>query len=52
MMGYGARLADGCNIGAYFSAIASGSFSGYVWAAAALLGSALGIRLRRASLNR
>ena len=52
MMGYGARLADGCNIGAYFSAIASGSFSGYVWAAAALLGSALGIRLQRASLNR
>ena len=26
-MGYGARLANGCNIGAYFSAIAAGSAS-------------------------
>ncbi len=46
MMGYGARLSDGCNIGAYFSAIVSGSLSGYVWAVAALIGSALGVRIR------
>ena len=45
-MGYGARLAEGCNIGAYFSAIASGSLSGYVWAIVAILGSYLGARLR------
>lgn len=44
LMGYGARLSDGCNIGAYFSAIVSGSFSGYVWAVAALAGSAVGVR--------
>lgn len=46
LMGYGARLSDGCNIGAYFSAVVSGSFSGYAWALAALCGSMLGIRLR------
>ena len=45
-MGYGARLSDGCNIGAYFSALASGSLSGWVWVAAAFLGSAIGLRLR------
>lgn len=46
LMGYGARLSDGCNIGAYFSALASGSLSGWVWIAAALCGSVIGIRLR------
>jgi len=28
MLGYGARLAYGCNIGAFFSGIASGSLHG------------------------
>jgi uncharacterized membrane protein YedE/YeeE len=46
LMGYGARLSDGCNIGAYFSALASGSLSGWVWVAAAFLGSLIGLRLR------
>lgn len=46
LMGYGARLSDGCNIGAYFSALASGSLSGWVWVAAAFAGSALGLKLR------
>lgn len=46
LMGYGARLSDGCNIGAYFSALASGSLSGWVWVAAAFIGSAIGLRLR------
>ncbi len=46
LMGYGARLSDGCNIGAYFSALASGSLSAWVWVAAAFIGSAIGIRLR------
>ena len=46
LMGYGARLSDGCNIGAYFSALASGSLSGWAWVAAAFVGSAIGLKLR------
>lgn len=46
MLGYGARLAFGCNIGAFFSGIASGSLHGWVWLAAAFLGSMVGVRLR------
>jgi uncharacterized membrane protein YedE/YeeE len=45
-MGYGARLAFGCNIGAYFSGIASGSLHGWIWLAAALAGTYLGVILR------
>lgn len=45
-MGYGARLSGGCNIGAYFSAIASGDLSGWAWAVAAVGGSFVGVRLR------
>ncbi len=46
LLGYGARLAYGCNIGAYFSGIASGSLHGWVWLVAAFAGSVLGTRLR------
>ena len=46
LLGYGARLAYGCNIGAFFSGIASQSLHGWVWIAAALPGNWLGIRLR------
>lgn len=46
LMGYGARLSFGCNIGALFSGIASGSLHGWLWFAAAFAGSLLGIRLR------
>jgi uncharacterized membrane protein YedE/YeeE len=46
LLGYGARIAFGCNIGAYFSGIASSSLHGWVWFAAALAGSAAGTRLR------
>ncbi|MDB5588174.1 MAG: rane protein [Devosia sp.] len=46
LMGYGARLSFGCNIGALFSGIASGSLHGWVWFAAAFLGSYVGIALR------
>jgi len=46
LLGYGARLAYGCNIGAYFSGIASSSLHGWVWLAAAFAGSALGTYLR------
>jgi len=47
IMGVGARLAGGCNIGAYLAGIASGSLHGWVWAAAALLGTWIGLRGRR-----
>jgi hypothetical protein len=46
LMGYGARLSFGCNIGALFSGIASGSLHGWVWFAAAFAGSFAGIALR------
>ena len=46
LMGYGARLAFGCNVGAYFSGIASGSLHGWLWFAAALAGTYIGTALR------
>ncbi len=46
LMGYGARLAFGCNVGAYFSGIASGSLHGWLWLVAALVGTFVGVRLR------
>jgi uncharacterized protein len=46
LMGYGARLSFGCNIGALFSGIASGSLHGWVWFASAFVGSLGGIYLR------
>ncbi len=45
-MGYSSRLAFGCNVGAYFSGIATGSLHGWVWFACAFAGSVLGVRLR------
>jgi hypothetical protein len=46
LLGYGARIAYGCNIGAFFSGIASSSVHGWVWGAAAFAGNAAGVRLR------
>lgn len=46
IMGYSARLAFGCNVGAFLSGISTGSLHGWVWFAAAMAGSALGLRLR------
>lgn len=48
LLGYGARLAYGCNIGAYFSGIASGSLHGWFWIAFALAGNWAGTALRPA----
>lgn len=45
-MGYGARIAFGCNIGAFFSGVASTSLHGWLWIAAALPGMWVGVRLR------
>lgn len=47
MLGYGARIAFGCNVGALFSGVASTSLHGWLWGAAALAGTPLGLRLRR-----
>jgi uncharacterized membrane protein YedE/YeeE len=46
MLGYGARIAYGCNIGAYFSGIASGSLHGWLWLPCAFAGNVLGTYLR------
>lgn len=46
LLGYGARLAYGCNIGAYFSGIVSGSVHGWLWLVAAFIGNMFGTRLR------
>jgi uncharacterized membrane protein YedE/YeeE len=45
-MGYGARLAFGCNIGAFFSGVASTSLHGWLWIVCALAGTWIGVRLR------
>jgi uncharacterized membrane protein YedE/YeeE len=46
MLGYGATIAFGCNIGAYFGGIASGSLHGWLWLVAAFAGSYVGSYLR------
>ena len=46
-MGYGARLSFGCNVGALFSGIASGSLHGWVWFLFAFIGSIFGVKFRR-----
>ena len=46
-MGYGARLSFGCNVGALFSGIASGSLHGWLWFLFAFIGSIIGVRFRR-----
>jgi hypothetical protein len=46
LMGWGARLGFGCNIGAFIGGVASGSLHGWVWFAAALPGCMIGIKFR------
>ncbi len=46
-MGYGARLAFGCNIGSLFSGIASTSLHGWLWILCAIPGNMAGIRLNK-----
>lgn len=45
LMGYGARLALGCNIGAFYSGIASLSLSGWVFGIFLFLGSIVGSKM-------
>ncbi len=47
MMGYGARLAFGCNIGALVGGLTSGSLHGLGWLVFGFAGSVLGVHLRR-----
>lgn len=46
LMGYGARIAFGCNIGAFLSGISSTSLHGWLWILAALPGNWIGAYLR------
>ncbi|WP_411958403.1 YeeE/YedE thiosulfate transporter family protein [Paracoccus homiensis] len=46
LLGYSSRLAFGCNVGAFFSGISTGSLHGWVWFVAAFAGAFFGIRLR------
>lgn len=46
VLGYSSRLAFGCNVGAFFSGISTGSLHGWAWFAAGFAGSCLGVRLR------
>ncbi len=43
IMGFGARLSVGCNIGAFFSGIVSGSLHGWVWGVFAIAGTAFAL---------
>jgi len=46
LMGYGARLSFGCNIGAFLGGIASGSLHGWIWFAFAFAGTMVGLKIR------
>ena len=46
LMGYGSRIAYGCNIGAFLSGVSSTSLHGWLWIVAALPGNWVGVRLR------
>lgn len=46
LMGYGARIAFGCNIGAYFGGIASFSLHGWLWGVMAIAGTCVGLMFR------
>ncbi len=47
LMGYSSRLAFGCNIGAMLSGISTGSVHGWIWVPLALVGTMIGIKVRR-----
>lgn len=47
VMGYGAQISYGCNIGSYISALSSGSAHGWLWLVCAFAGTAVGVGVRR-----
>lgn len=46
LLGYGATISFGCNIGAYFGGIVSGSLHGWLWLVAAFIGNIIGTWFR------
>lgn len=46
LLGYGARLAFGCNIGSLLAGISSGSLHGWLWLVSGFAGNIMGTRLR------
>ncbi|BDG73136.1 membrane protein [Roseomonas fluvialis] len=48
LLGIGARLSFGCNVGAFLGGISSGSLHGFAWFVAVLPGCWVGLRLRPA----
>ena len=47
LMGFGARMAGGCNIGTMLSGITSNSMNGYVWMVCAIIGNAVPIYIKK-----
>ncbi|NNJ93924.1 MAG: YeeE/YedE family protein, partial [Halobacteria archaeon] len=47
LLGYGARLAFGCNIGGLLAGLGSGSLHGWLWLASGFMGSIIGVYLRQ-----
>ena len=47
VLGYRSRLAFGCNVGAMFSGISTGSIHGWIWVPLAFAGTIFGLRIRR-----
>lgn len=45
LMGYGARLSGGCNIGAFYSGVANYSLAGWVFMLALIVGGIIGVNL-------
>lgn len=45
LMGYGARIAHGCNVGGLLNGIASSSLSGWIFGIAILIGTWIGIKI-------
>lgn len=46
LLGYGARLAFGCNIGALLAGISTGSLHGWLWMLSAFVGNIVGVQAR------
>lgn len=46
LLGYSSRLAFGCNVGAFFSGVSTGSLHGWAWFGAGFLGSIVGVKVR------
>lgn len=46
LLGHSSRLAFGCNVGAFFSGVSTGSLHGWAWFVMAFIGSYYGVKLR------